>query len=150
MSSASAGTSAVLWTAGAAAAPGAGAAGRAFEPPAHRLKPAERVENLRCRCAGRQCEARGYQRIGGLIGADQRQVPLARVPRKFDLQRLAKLPRCARDQADAVSIGTLANAGVHMQPFAVLNAQWDVPPIGNVGAPPAPTPDAEDRVLLDT
>lgn len=37
-----------------------------------------------------------------------------------------------------------------LQPFAVLNAQWDVPPIGNVGAPPAPNPDAEDRVLLDT
>lgn len=33
--------------------------------------------------------------------------------------------------------------------FVILNAQWDVPPIGNVAAPlPAPNPDAEDRVIL--
>lgn len=36
-----------------------------------------------------------------------------------------------------------------LTPFVTFNAQWDVPPIGNVGSPPpAPNPDAEDRVLL--
>lgn len=36
-----------------------------------------------------------------------------------------------------------------LQPFAVFNAQWDVPPLGNVVPPlPAATPDAEDRVQI--
>lgn len=34
--------------------------------------------------------------------------------------------------------------------FITFNGQWDVPPHGNVGPlpPPAPNPDAEDRVIL--
>ena len=34
--------------------------------------------------------------------------------------------------------------------FVTFNGQWDVPPHGNVGPlpPPAPNPDAEDRVIL--
>ena len=36
-----------------------------------------------------------------------------------------------------------------LDPFVILNAQWDVPPLGNVGAPPPVlNPDAEDRVIL--
>lgn len=46
---------------------------------------------------------------------------------------------------DAPSEGEIAT----LDRFLTFNAQWDVPPHGNVGPlpPPAPNPDAEDRVL---
>lgn len=51
-------------------------------------------------------------------------------------------------EPDPVEGGAVAPT---LDPFITFNAQWDVPPHGNVGPlpPPAPNPDAEDRVILE-
>ena len=68
---------------------------RAFQAAAHRLDPAQQFQHLGGIAAGRDDQTGRRQRIGRLIGADQRQIDLVELAIGFDFQRLAQLGRGA-------------------------------------------------------
>ncbi len=81
---------------------------RALQPPAHRLNPAQQFQHLRHVPAGRNHQARRRQRIGRLIGTDQRQIDLICLAVRLNAQRLSQLRRRARDEPQRFAF--LANA----------------------------------------
>ena len=101
----------------------------AFEAAAHGLNTRQIAERCHDIAAGGDDQTRRHQRIGRLIGTDQRQCDLVHLARSFDHQRLAKrcrLPRykpqrvtgrADREQPHAARRGGSDHPG---RPFAVI------------------------------
>jgi hypothetical protein len=76
---------------------------RALEPAADGLQPAKRVEHLGRLASGGEREPGGNERVGGLVGADQREQHLVPAAFVLDLKILPQVPGSAVDEANALA-----------------------------------------------